>query len=333
MHSFLAKGRLLYTHDETIADLCARMSEIGERDTDGPAPPRGDSRPRANLQSPQMVSSPAATSNYTALWLLTAAMPLAQIEIIGRKLLADREVLPQAIELNPAFLQDRLRRPAQHQENPQKRPGRTRCRRRYLAERAPTLFAPVIDHLREVGEVRSCTEIEDHFKRNFDVGGVTPGVRIPGRPATDRQGLFPVQLTKTKRHRGAGAGVLLPRGSTGCLLGQPRGKPFSHESRGAHDHRRPGRARAQPQEHLGRDPARQARRRHRAFGLGQVEPRFRHDLRRGPAPLHGVALQLRQAVRRPGRQARRRLRLRPLAGDLDRAEDARSATRARPSAP
>src|SRR3989442_680926 len=33
MHSFLAKGRLLYTHDPTIAGLCARLGEIGGRDT------------------------------------------------------------------------------------------------------------------------------------------------------------------------------------------------------------------------------------------------------------------------------------------------------------
>src|SRR5262249_4887524 len=33
MHSFLAKGRLLYTHDESIAALCERLTEIGERDT------------------------------------------------------------------------------------------------------------------------------------------------------------------------------------------------------------------------------------------------------------------------------------------------------------
>jgi predicted nucleotidyltransferase len=32
MHSFLAKGRLLYTHDPTI-DLCAGLGEIGDRDT------------------------------------------------------------------------------------------------------------------------------------------------------------------------------------------------------------------------------------------------------------------------------------------------------------
>src|SRR5437870_9715492 len=33
MHSFLAKGRLLYTHDPTLADLCGRLQEIGDRDS------------------------------------------------------------------------------------------------------------------------------------------------------------------------------------------------------------------------------------------------------------------------------------------------------------
>ena len=33
MHSFLTKGRLLYTHDETIADLCTTLGAIGDRDT------------------------------------------------------------------------------------------------------------------------------------------------------------------------------------------------------------------------------------------------------------------------------------------------------------
>ncbi len=33
MHSFLAKSRVLFTHDDTIADLCARLQAIGERDT------------------------------------------------------------------------------------------------------------------------------------------------------------------------------------------------------------------------------------------------------------------------------------------------------------
>ena len=34
------------------------------------------------------------------------------------------------------------------------------------------MFAPILDHLRDVGETRSCTEIDRYFKRNFDVDGV-----------------------------------------------------------------------------------------------------------------------------------------------------------------
>ena len=96
----------------------------------------------------------------------------------------------------------------------------------------------------------------------------------------------------------------------------PGQKPQDHD-------RHPGRPRSQPEEHLAGDPARRAGRRHRPVRLGQVEPGVRHDLRRGAAPLHGIAVDVRQAVRRAGRQARRRFRLRPLAGDFDRAEDDR----------
>ncbi len=42
MHSLLAKGRLLYTHDETLTALCGRLREIGERDTQLQIACRGD---------------------------------------------------------------------------------------------------------------------------------------------------------------------------------------------------------------------------------------------------------------------------------------------------
>ena len=34
IHSFLSKGRLLYTHDDTIAALCERLKDVGRRDTE-----------------------------------------------------------------------------------------------------------------------------------------------------------------------------------------------------------------------------------------------------------------------------------------------------------
>ena len=79
----------------------------------------------------------------------------------------------------------------------------------YVAERAPALFAPVLDHLREVGEARSCSEIEDHFTRNFDVERRDDRLRVPGRPGADRQGLDAGPPDEEEQRRGAGAGVLL----------------------------------------------------------------------------------------------------------------------------
>ncbi len=43
----------------------------------------------------------------------------------------------------------------------------------YLASRAAAVFAPVLKHLREHGDVRSSRDIDDHFKRTYGVEGVT----------------------------------------------------------------------------------------------------------------------------------------------------------------
>jgi predicted nucleotidyltransferase len=195
MHSLLAKGRLLYTHDPTIADLFARLPEIGDRDT------------RVQLLRAATAALPAiykahkwfATRgdlDYTALWVLNAATPLAQVEVIGAGLLADREVIPQAMKLNPAFFKvvyaDLL--------NAKKTPGGVRkaldAIDRYVARRAAALFGPVIDHLREAGEARSCGEVEHHFKRNFDVCGVTTACEYLADQGLIGKAATPVRLTK-----------------------------------------------------------------------------------------------------------------------------------------
>src|SRR5687768_310631 len=102
VHSFLAKGRLLYTHDETIADLCARLGEIGARDTQLQLL-RAAIHALAPIYKAHKWLLTRGDLEYTALWILYAATPLAQIEVISRRLLADREVIPQAMKLNPEF--------------------------------------------------------------------------------------------------------------------------------------------------------------------------------------------------------------------------------------
>ena len=69
------------------------------------------------------------------------------------------------------------------------------------ADRVAALFGPLVDHLREVGEARSCTEIEGFFQRNFDVKGVTTACEYLADRGLLGKAAVPVQLTKRSNIR------------------------------------------------------------------------------------------------------------------------------------
>jgi hypothetical protein len=200
MHSFLAKGQLLYTHDPTITDLCARLREIGERDTQVQLL-RAATSALPPIYKAHKWFLTRGDLDYTALWILYAATPLAQIEVIGARLLADREVIPQAMKLNPAFFQTVYANLLNSKKNRKAVQSALDAVDRYVTERAASLFGLVIDHLREVGEARSCTEIEDHFRRNFDVCGVTTACEYLADQGLIGKASTPVHLTKKSNVR------------------------------------------------------------------------------------------------------------------------------------
>jgi uncharacterized protein len=195
MHSLLAKGRLLYTHDQTIADLCARLREIGERDTQVQLL-RAATNALAAIYKAHKWFLTRADLDYTALWILYAATPLAQIEVIGARLLADREVIPQALKLNPAFFKTIYADLLNAKKTRKSVQMALDAIDHYVTQRTAMLFGPVIDHLREVGEARSCSEIEDHFQRNFDVRCVTTACEYLADQGILGKGSTPVRLTK-----------------------------------------------------------------------------------------------------------------------------------------
>lgn len=197
MHSLLAKGRLLYTHDETIAELCERMREgdIGERDTELQLLCAATNALSAIYKAHKFLLT-RGDLEYTALWILYAATPLAQVEVIGRKLLADREVIPQAMKLNPAFFRIIYADLLNAKKTRANVEAAVDAIDRYMAERAPTLFAPVIEHLRDVGEMRSCTEIEAYFERNLGVSGVTAACEYLADQGLIGKASTAVQLTR-----------------------------------------------------------------------------------------------------------------------------------------
>jgi len=195
IHSFLARGRLVYTHDETIGDLCAGLGQLGDRDR-AIELFRAASGALAPLDKAHKWLLTRGDLDYTALWILHTVAPLAKVEVIGAGLLADREVVPKALELNPAVFRriytDLLNQP----KTRGKIDAALEVLDRYLADRAATLFGPLLDYLREVGDTRSATELEDYFKKNFDVGDVTMACEYLSNLGLIGKASSPIQLTK-----------------------------------------------------------------------------------------------------------------------------------------
>ena len=195
MHSFLAKGKLLYTHDETIGALCDRLHEIGERDAQLQLLSAA-TQALGPIDKAHKWFVTRGDLDYAALWILYAATPLARIEVISARLLTDREVIPQAMKLNPGFfttIYTAMLNARKTRKNVQEALDAIDS---YVAERAPTLFRPVLDHLREVGEARSSTELEDYFTRNLNVGGVTIVCEYLSDQGLIEKVSTPVQLTR-----------------------------------------------------------------------------------------------------------------------------------------
>jgi hypothetical protein len=172
MHSLLAKGRLLYTHDQTIADLCADLHHIGERDVQVQMLSAA-THALSSIDKAHKWFITRGDLDYTALWILYAATPLARIEVIRARQLADREVIPQAMKLNPDFFRTIYSDLLNARKNKKSVQAALDAVDGYVAERTDLLFGPVIEHLRDAGEARSAAEIEAHFHRNFNIEGVS----------------------------------------------------------------------------------------------------------------------------------------------------------------
>jgi hypothetical protein len=171
MHSLLAKGKLLYTHDDSLEALCRRLADIGERDTRLQMLAAATSALPAIYKARKWLVT-RGDLDYAALWILYAATPLAKIEVMGRGLLADREVIPQALKLSPGFFQVVYTEMLNSKKTRKNVEAALDAIDSYLAGRMD-LFNPIVEHLREVGEARSCSDIEHYFERNFGIEGIT----------------------------------------------------------------------------------------------------------------------------------------------------------------
>lgn len=195
VRAVLAKGRVLYTHDETIADLCAQAQKIGAHDTKLQLL-RAATHALPSIYKAHKWLITRGDLDYTALWILYSATGLAQIEVVSHRLVADREVIPQALKLNPEFFKKIYTDILNSRKTRKTVQEALDAIDSYMAERAPALFALIVEHLRDVGEARSSREIDDHFSRHLNVSHVTTACEYLADQGMIGQASLPVRLTK-----------------------------------------------------------------------------------------------------------------------------------------
>ena len=195
IHSFLAKGRLLYTHDPTIETLFARLQSRGQRDT-AILMLHAATDVLPSLYKARKWLETRGDLAYTSLWILMTAVPVARMEVIAAGLLPDREVVPQAQKLDPKLFKTIYTDLLSDGTTRETVVTALETVERYMKTRAADVFAPVLEYLRETGDIRSSRDIEDHFKKSFDVHGVTTACEYLADEGLIGKASTAVQLTR-----------------------------------------------------------------------------------------------------------------------------------------
>lgn len=173
LHSYLAKGRLLYTHDETIAALCERLGDLRHRDRDVQLLVAG-LHALSPVDKARKWFETRRDLEYAALWTLYAATPIAKIEVLLAGRLVDREAIPQAQAINPSLLRTIYSALLNEPKTETSVRLALDTLDDYLDARADRLFAPILAHLADVGDTRSCRDIDAHFERHWNIASVVP---------------------------------------------------------------------------------------------------------------------------------------------------------------
>ena len=162
--SILARSRLLFSRDPTLAAYYDDATHLGEQD-----------RAMGLLGAATWTLAPLTKAakwyhvrgdlDYTFVWLMYSLQQLATVEVLLHGQVPGREVIPLALKLNPAFFR-RVYPDLIHGPKDRATLGAALAAMEgYLVERIPVLFGPVLAYLQQAGGVRAASELNEHFAR------------------------------------------------------------------------------------------------------------------------------------------------------------------------
>jgi hypothetical protein len=163
-HSSFALSTLLFTHDETIRAYYDNVRSMGAHDQQMRLMVEGGTAIYLLAKAEKWLITRKDVA-YSFVWLTMCVRVLADIELLLHGQLTTRESLPQALKLNPTFFKavyfDLL---DQKKDEVVMQAALNRVNA-YLDQHLRTLFAPILDYLKQEGGTLTTSQLESYFRK------------------------------------------------------------------------------------------------------------------------------------------------------------------------
>jgi predicted nucleotidyltransferase len=193
-----SKSTLLFTKDESIRKWYENIEHVGKRDKSIQLM-RNAAFVMPSLYKAEKYFQLKKDYEYSFWWLMQTVRDLASIEVIWNDRAPAREVVHQALEHNPQFFKavytDFVNKPKTKASV-----GKAiEIINTYLEEKTHDLFEPLLEYLSDSGEVRSLSEIDDHFRKRFKGEGLESACEWLTQQGIIEKLTHPIRLTETSR--------------------------------------------------------------------------------------------------------------------------------------
>jgi uncharacterized protein len=195
MHSSFAKSKLLFSRDPSIQELYENVHTLGSRDQQVQVL-RAATNVLPILYKAEKWLVVKKDPDYSFLWIMHCVETLAYVEVYLDGQLAGREVIQQALAINPKFFKAIYTDLIAGKKTAKEIAAALALIDQYLTKKTRTLFGPVLDYLADAGSPRSATEIDTHFAGQMNISHMHSACEWLADKGVIEQLATPIRLTE-----------------------------------------------------------------------------------------------------------------------------------------
>jgi hypothetical protein len=163
-HSAFELSTLLYTTDDTIRAYYQDVRHVGARDAQLRLLSAGSGALYTLAKAEKWLYTRKDVA-YSFLWIMCLIQNLATIEVLLKGEVTSREVIPQALKINPAFFKQVYLDLVNQPKDEAVIQRTLDLINAYIDERVRALFGPVLDYLKQEGGTRTTSELDTYFAK------------------------------------------------------------------------------------------------------------------------------------------------------------------------